>query len=385
MSQARLARAAARLLPAGRRDWAEAIWAEAREVPSGPRRLAWLAGGVRVMAWEVLMVRRTVGLLLFAVAAAAAVWATWSGSPAGFATAVARIDVVTAVAVLAGLPLLARRLLGSVGDGGLGRVLRVGGYAAVLVLIVAKAGVSRVAPAPAAGTPARAFDWFAQVVFLVVMAGYVAAILAVTARRARIAPATLAIGTGAGIALGVVMYAVAPLGLSKDATEAWLAGSAIDPVVALAWILLLAGPAVAGAVAGLRYRGQLSPEQLLQAPEQLLRTTVRQCGAAGLLTTGVGALIVTVLGTGTVALLPRAAWLRHWLYPGQHLVPAVARGHELAAASTVGGYGLILLAFPLVGLLLGLFACSVWPVGQAALAPAGGPLTAPEEAGGTAQ
>ena len=56
-------------------------------------------------------------------------------------------------------------------------------------------------------------------VFLVVMAGYVAAILAVTARRSRVAPATLAIGTGAGIALGVVMYAVAPLGLAKDATE----------------------------------------------------------------------------------------------------------------------------------------------------------------------
>ncbi len=37
---------AARLLPAGRRDWAAAVWAEAHEVPPGPARLAWRAGGV---------------------------------------------------------------------------------------------------------------------------------------------------------------------------------------------------------------------------------------------------------------------------------------------------------------------------------------------------
>jgi len=51
-------RGAARLVPAGRRDWAEAIWAEAYEVPSGLRRLAWLAGGVQVIAREALMARR---------------------------------------------------------------------------------------------------------------------------------------------------------------------------------------------------------------------------------------------------------------------------------------------------------------------------------------
>jgi hypothetical protein len=52
----RLGRAAwrgvARLIPAERRDWAEAIWAEAREVPPGLRRLAWRAGGIRLMAME---------------------------------------------------------------------------------------------------------------------------------------------------------------------------------------------------------------------------------------------------------------------------------------------------------------------------------------------
>jgi hypothetical protein len=200
----------------------------------------------------------------------------------------------------------------------------------------------------AMGGPAREFDWFGQIIFLVVMAGYVAAILAVTARRPRVAPATLAIGTSAGIVLGVVMFAVAPLGLAKDATEPWLAGSAIDPVVALAWILLLGGPVAAGVVAGRRYRGPGS------SPGQLANAKIRQGAVAGFLATGVGALIVTVLGAGTVALMPRAAWLRHWLYPGQHLLAAAARSHELAAGKSVGGYGLILLIFPVIGLLLGM-------------------------------
>ena len=174
-------------------------------------------------------------------------WATWPGSPGRFATGTARVDVVTIVLLLAGLPWLARWFLGPASSNRLARFLRVGGYAAVLALTVAKARVWRFEDAHGGFSPPHSFAWFVEIVFLVVTAGYVAAILAVTAQRSRVAPATLAIGTGAGIALGVVMYAVAPLGLAHDATEPWLAGSAIDPVVALAWILLLGGPVAAGA------------------------------------------------------------------------------------------------------------------------------------------
>jgi hypothetical protein len=346
-------RGAARLVSAGRRDWVQAVWAEAYEAPSGLRRLAWRAGGVRVIVREALMARRIGRWLLFAVAAAWVAWATWPGSPGRFATLVARMDVVTIVLLLAGLPCLARWFLGPASGSRLARFLRVGGYAAVLVLTVAKASVSRLVYGPAAGVqaiagPAREFAWFEEIVFLVVVAGYVAGILAVTARRSRVAPATLAIGTGAGVALGVVMYAVAPLGLSNDATEPWLAGSVIDPVVVLAWILLLGGPIVAGVMAARRYRGPSRPEQLVNAKTW-------QGSVAGFLATGVGALIVAVLGTGTVALMPRAAWLWHWLYPGQHLLAAVAYSRELAASGSAGGYGLILVVFPVTGLLLGMF------------------------------
>jgi hypothetical protein len=343
-------RGALRLVPAGRRDWAEAIWAEAYEVPPGFRRLAWRAGGVRVIAREALMARKIGRWLLFAVAAALATRANWPGPPGRFATAIARIDVVTTVLLLAGLPLLARWFLGPAINSRLARFLRVGGYAAILALMVAKASVLRGVPAETG--PALQFDWFAQIVFLVVMACYVAAILAMTAPRLRVAPATLAAGTGAGIVLGAVMYAVAPLGLTNDATEPWLRGAAVDPVVVLAWVMLLGGPVAAGAVAVLRYREPGSPQQVSGV-------RIWQGGAAGLLATGIGGLLVTVLGTGTVALMPRAAWLQNLLYPGQHLLPAVVHSRDFAASSTVGGYGLILLAFPVIGIVMGLFGVAI--------------------------
>ena len=65
-------RVVAWLLPAGRRDWIVAVWAEAHDVPPGLERLAWRAGGVWMLAREALMPRRVVRAALFAVAAAVA-------------------------------------------------------------------------------------------------------------------------------------------------------------------------------------------------------------------------------------------------------------------------------------------------------------------------
>jgi hypothetical protein len=104
-----LGRASARLLPAARRDWAKALWAEADEVPAGWERLAWRAGGVRLIAREARLARRTGVLLLVAAAA----WAAWPASAAPLSHgAVNQGDVIITIALLAGLPLLARRPLG---------------------------------------------------------------------------------------------------------------------------------------------------------------------------------------------------------------------------------------------------------------------------------
>src|SRR5579862_3133636 len=105
-------RAAIRLVPAGRRDWVEAVWAETPEVPPGLRRLAWHAGGARLLAREALMRRGTGRSALFAAATALAAWAAWPGSSASFAVLVGRVDVITVVVLLAGLALVARRVFG---------------------------------------------------------------------------------------------------------------------------------------------------------------------------------------------------------------------------------------------------------------------------------
>ena len=107
-------------MPAERRDWAEALWAEADEVPPGLARLAWRAGGMRLIAREALLMRRAGRSLVFAAAAwvAWAAWAAWPGPAGNVATAVARVDVVAVLVVLvvlAGLPLLVRWLFGPAG------------------------------------------------------------------------------------------------------------------------------------------------------------------------------------------------------------------------------------------------------------------------------
>ena len=58
LSRAAAARVALRLLPAERRDWVRAVWAESYEVPSGHRRPAWLAGGLPAIAMGALMAGR---------------------------------------------------------------------------------------------------------------------------------------------------------------------------------------------------------------------------------------------------------------------------------------------------------------------------------------
>ena len=267
---------AARLLPTGRRDWAEALWAEADQVPPGLGRLAWRAGGVRLIAREVLTARRVGAVVLFAVAGGAMVRGAWPGPAGNFATLVDRVDVVTTVLLLSAVPLAARRFFGPAHPGRLTRILRASGYVAVLALVPAKAVVEQFAytvprggdqlrlyrNVPGLGLPGTVWlagirppgsTWLCESLFLFITAGYVAAIFWLTSQRSRVAPATLAIGLGAGMVLGAVMYALAPLGLSKSATNPWLPGSEVDPLVWLAWIALLGRPVAAGVLAARRY------------------------------------------------------------------------------------------------------------------------------------
>ena len=376
-------RVALRLVPTAQREWAEAVWAEAHEVPAGWPRLAWRAGGVLLLAKEGQMVRRAGIGLMFAAAAGAAAWGAWPGSPVSHGAAVQGGIIIT-LALLAGLPLLTRWLLGPPASRP-ARWLRAAFYAAILAIMPAKAVAEMfVGTVPRGGIDRHTFDalngngglpvpgsvsggpdWGGEIFILFIAACYLAVILALTARRTPVAPATLAISARAGLVLGLVMYAVMPLGFDKVATDPWLHGWPIHALVALAWVLLFSAPFAAGALAGGRCyvpddHGEASVARAWQG-----------C-AAGLVSNGVGALTATVLGIGTTALMIKSAWIRGLLYHGQHLTASAVYGRELYASQDVAFYVMICVVFPIIGLVMGL-AGSGYANVAGALPDGGGP------------
>ena len=349
----------------GWRDWIAAVWAEAHAVPPGLPRLAWRAGGIWMLARGILRPRRVAKATVFAAAAAAAAWAAWPAPEVGHA-AVSQFGVIATVVLLAGLPLLARRFLGPAGPSRAGRALRVFCFAAILALIPARILVEVFAdfgPRPTGylrinnafnsagvhGASSGGAPWPGEAAILLIIAVYVAAFLWLTSRRARLSRATLSAGAGTGLLLGLVMYAVAPLGLGLDATNPWLPGSDVDPLVALAWLLLVGGPVAAAVLAVRACRdaaGSVPPAA----------TRFRQGVAAGVLANLTGALFVTALGTSTTALTLTSASLRQWLYHGDRLSALALYHREQLASVSTEVYVVMCVAFPLVGLFMSLLA-----------------------------
>ena len=81
--------------------------------------------------------------------------------------------------------------------------------------------------------------------------------------------------------------------------------------------------------------------------------------AAGLLASLVGALFARFWRMGTTAVMLKAAWLRNWLYHGQHLwygvqnlsadlrtLPAIAYSHELTGSVDADVLNAIVVFFP---------------------------------------
>ena len=162
-----------------------------------------------------------------------------------------------------------------------------------------------------------------------------------------LAPATLAAGVGVGVVFGLVMYSVAPLGLSQQATNPWLRGSQIDPACGARVDPAFRPAVAAGVLAGWRYCRR--PGRSIK----LAQARITQGIVAGVLANLVGALFVTVLGTGTIALTIKVARLRPWVYHAQHLSAAAAYRHELTACANAGIYGLMCVVFPVIGLIMG--------------------------------
>jgi len=253
-----LLRASARLVPPDQRPWAEALQAEAGQVPAGWPRLHWLAGGLWLVAREANMVRKVVYWVGVAAAAAVAAWTIWLSwravRPSYYDPPVVtdRIRVLAGIAAFAVLPWVGRRRgwFGPVGSSIIVRLVRVAGCPALCglgVVVVrmdshlraganigplslpreiaglALLGALSAAPAIRARWPhvdAESAWLIAGVVGVTAMAVlpvqvltivYVAGILAATSRYSPIRPASLAAGTITGVAAGAVICGIARL------------------------------------------------------------------------------------------------------------------------------------------------------------------------------
>ena len=205
------------------------------------------------------------------------------------------------------------------------------------------------------GVPGRSTGgptWEGEILVMLLVIGYVGVTLFLTSRRSQVTRSTLAIGTGTGLLFGVVMFAVDPLGLQKWATDPWLPGSTADPLVALAWILQIGGPAAAAVLAARRCRGPDGAR-----PPHNVR--IGQGIAAGVLANGTAALFTTVLGTGTTMLMLKSPWLLHWLNHGQHLTAVATYRYELHAGLGALSYVLMLISFPVIGLIMSALAAAI--------------------------
>lgn len=342
------------LLPTEHRAWARALRAESDEVPAAWDRLAWLSGGVRFTVREAALNRGVGYPLAFAAAAVATAWTAWSGPPGDSAIIINRVDVITISVILAGLPWAVRRARGPMAGGPQARMIRTAGYAALLVLVLVKAAVERAADAPPNNLLGLARACTGEVAFLVVMAGYAAVILACTARRSPAAPATVAIGTGTGAAIGILLYVLGPLGFPLRFTGLWTAGL-YDAAMALCALLTLCAPVAAGLAATRRTDGSTPGG-----------SGVRQGAMAGLCTGAAAALVVAAVSTATIALLPYDTGLRNWAvgHIGQW-TPVVGQlssvvhprlGYVAGNSAFAAGYLFVLLLSPLAA--CGIGACA---------------------------
>jgi len=344
-------RRSAALMPAGRREWIEAVLAEAAETPAGWQRLSWLGGGLRLTLPQAARARGLWYALAFATAATGIAWSAWSGPPGDSAIEVNRIDVIVITVILAGLPWVIRRACGPVASARLPRLMRTAGYVAVLALVLAKSAVERVADAPPNNRGGSAVAWAGEAAFLAVMVGYAAVILACTARRSPALPAATAIGTVTGIALGVMVYLLGPLGFPLRFTDPWPA-HLYDAALALGAVVALCAPVAAG----------------LAAARQAARTRpagsrAGQGAIAGLCSGTAAALVVAVLSTATIAILPYDTGLQHWAtgHVGQW-TPAIGEvtpvlrsrvGYVAGNSAFAAGYLIVLLISPLAGCAFG--------------------------------
>jgi hypothetical protein len=352
-----LVRGLAGLMGEHRRDWVHALLAETDDQPTGSARLVWLGGGLWLVTREVLM-NRIIQALAFVAGAVGLVWIGWPGASTNSATPVNRMYVVGTLVLLTGLPVLLRRYFGPARPGWAPLVTRVVGYAVVLTLIAATAVQQRIANQLGAYFPAILPGWVMNVGFLLIIAGYVAALLILTSRRVQFTRRVLPAALGIGALTAGVLFLLAPFGLN-DTIETAAHSLHGGPVVVADYLLLacfalaaLAVPVAVHAVATRLADRDTRPGMLTPARQALLATGGAMATAA---------ILVAVFTSITIALLPHQVpqqsgdGICPTCEPSTVVIPANLR-HEYYFEESVGGAGdggLPLWFVPLIGVALG--------------------------------
>ena len=267
------------------------------------------------------MVRRIgygLGVAAVAVAGALAVRYLWSGAHAGRDAGWDKARILLLAALLAGLPWVARRrgVFGPVGRSIAARAVRAGGSAALVALVLDFARIEHF-PGPDApnpwSPPAGPWNWVQEGTALVLIAGCLAAVLTVTARRPQVRPALVA--WGAAAAGLVLFFTVAPLQVLIAVYAAGiLALTSRRSPVTPATLAISAG---IGAVGGLLVVALWNPTRSAPAPGLQPKTDVPLLFivlivviAAG---TGVAGAVAARRASGTNDPLARKARVRQYL------------------------------------------------------------------------
>jgi Domain of unknown function (DUF1707) len=283
-----LLRRSAGRLPAARREWAQAVLAEAGEVPAGAGRVAWLCGGLWLVAREVVK-GRVIRVSAFAAGAVGLVWIGWPGASSNSATPLNRVYVTGTVVLLAVLPWAVRRYFGPVRGGWAPQAARVGGYVMVLALIAAKAVKDGYGSKLGAYFVIVPGLWVLEIVLLLVIVGYLTGLFILTSQRIRLTRWVLPAGIGFGAVTGGALYPLAPFGVSVDPN---------GPSLKWWGVAALALPVATGLLVGRLATRDARPAVL--TPEQ---GALQGCLAASC-ATATAALLLAVLTSVTIALFP---------------------------------------------------------------------------------
>jgi len=299
----RMLRDAARLLPPGRQEWAEAVQAEADLVPAGWPRVGWLAGGLWLAAKEAEIMRKVVYWLGIGAVAAAAAWAvrlSWHASSASHPLVVTdRVRVLVGVAALALMPWVGRRRgwLGPVGSSVTARLIRVAGCAGVCGLGAAIVRMDRdIGGGPHGPAP---FSLAREITAAVLLGVGLASLRVVRARWPQLDASTLWAFTGM---TGVVVLAIVPAQAPAIIYVAGMAaglGSALavyelstpdDRYVDVIFLSIFAAALLSGTLAGAAASWLRSGTE---DPDALREARIRQGLLAGSVAGAVAGLLLT--------------------------------------------------------------------------------------------